>query len=71
MTPEYRIVPFESRPASAFFRLRFHWRIEEVQSGKVIQSSTSQSYTRRVDRDSTMRRFYERGCVPGVVEFAQ
>jgi hypothetical protein len=65
MKAEYVIERFETR-FLGLGPLRFGWRIRAA-NGEVILSS-NQGHSRRIDRETVIGHFYNRGCVPGVVE---
>ena len=55
----YTIERFESR-FLGIGPLRFGWRIRAANS-QIILSSTSQGYSRRIDREDVIRHFFEKG----------
>jgi uncharacterized protein YegP (UPF0339 family) len=64
MSPEYIIKRSESR--TWYGALRFHWKIFAANGEEILTSK--QGHSRRIDRETVIGHFYNRGCVPGVVE---
>jgi hypothetical protein len=67
MTPEYIVEP-AANSRTWYGALRFNWQVRHLNTNIILHSG--QRHSRRIDRNAVAKRFYDRACVPAVVELA-